>query len=179
VLAGDALLTAAFQDISKAELSADARIKAVETLAHCAGECGMVGGQVLDMEGENRTLNASDVNNIHTLKTGCLISAACELGVIAADGTEEQLLFAKEYAKSLGLAFQIQDDVLDAIGDAEKLGKATHMDEKKTTFVTLYGVEHCANLVQQETDNALESLKNFADGEFLKTLALQMANRDH
>lgn len=179
VLAGDALLTAAFHTISQAQLSAEAKIAAVEILSLCAGELGMVGGQVLDMEGETRELSAQDVNIIHALKTGCLIKAGCKLGVIAANGTEDQLLAAEQYAQSLGLAFQIRDDVLDEIGDAQKLGKATHMDEKKTTFVTLYGVDACSKMVQTETEKAISALSVFEDSAFLKTLAEQMANRDH
>ena len=91
VLAGDALLTAAFGSLAKAELPAERICKAVALLSKCAGECGMVGGQVLDLAGEQLVLTEEEIYNVHRLKTGALISAACQLGVIAAGGTQEQL----------------------------------------------------------------------------------------
>lgn len=179
VLAGDALLTAAFRYIAQADVNAESRIRAVEVLSYCAGENGMVGGQVLDTQGEGHILTAEEVNNIHALKTGCLISAACQLGVLAANGAKEQLEAAKAYAQALGLAFQIRDDMLDVMGDAGKLGKATNMDENKTTFVKLYGIEKCDALVKEQTENAIAALGAFAETDFLHELANQMANRDH
>ena len=140
VLAGDALLTAAFGSLAKAELPADRICKAVALLSKRAGECGMVGGQVLDLAGEQLVLTEEEIYNVHRLKTGALISAACQLGVIAAGGTQEQLDAADRYAEALGLAFQTRDDMLDVLGDSGKMGKATGMDENKNTFVRLYGV---------------------------------------
>ncbi len=178
VLAGDGLLTSAFSLLAKADLPAERRILAVETLSHNAGEWGMVGGQVLDMEGENKQLDAEGVYNIHTRKTGCLISAACELGVIAAGGTDVQRRAACDYAAALGFAFQLRDDMLDVLGDAKKLGKATHMDENKSTFVTLYGLDACSRLIEEQTQKAIESITVFDDGHFLVTLAQKMAVRE-
>ena len=129
VLAGDALLTAAFGSLAKAELPAERICKAVALLSKCAGECGMVGGQVLDLAGEQLVLTEEEIYNVHRLKTGALISAACQLGVIAAGGTQEQLDAADRYAEALGLAFQTRDDMLDVLGDSGKMGKATGMDE--------------------------------------------------
>jgi len=179
VLAGDALLTAAFDTISQAELPAEIRISAVRVLAACAGEMGMVGGQILDMEGETRTLSEEEVRTVHRLKTGCLISAACRLGVIAAGGTGDQLDAAAVYAEGLGLAFQIRDDMLDVMGDVKTLGKATHADEKKTTFVTLYGLDVCGELVEAETQKAVQALEIFSDRVFLTGLAESLAVREH
>ena len=120
VLAGDALLTAAFGQLARAELPAERIGKAVALLSQRAGECGMVGGQVLDLAGEQLVLTEEEIYNVHRLKTGALISAACQLGVIAAGGTQEQLDAADRYAEALGLAFQTRDDMLDVLGDAGK-----------------------------------------------------------
>ena len=141
VLAGDALLTAAFGHLAAAPLPASRVVKATRVLSLCAGELGMVGGQVLDMEAEHRVCTEEEVLAIQSRKTGALISAACQLGVIAAGGSPAQQQAAADYAASLGLAFQIEDDILDVVGDAAKLGKATGMDQNKNTFVRLHGVE--------------------------------------
>ncbi len=178
VLAGDALLTAAFETISEAPFGAETCLQAVKILSGAAGELGMVGGQVLDMEGEKKPLTTEEVYYIHRLKTGCLISAACRLGVTAAGGNTAQMAAAKEYAESLGLAFQIRDDMLDVLGDAKILGKATHMDTQKTTFVDLYGIEECAKLIAHETDRAISALSAFEETEFLVQLARNMAIRE-
>ena len=179
VLAGDALLTAAFSTLASAKLDA-ARIAAgTRILADAAGENGMVGGQILDLEGEEKQLGAAEIMQIHRLKTGALIRAACCLGVAAAGGTKAQMDAAARYAEALGLAFQIQDDILDVIGDAAKLGKATQHDEKKSTFVSLYGVDTCEKMVQEQTQNALTALDVFDDTAFLREMTAQLATRDH
>ena len=179
VLAGDALLTAAFGYIAASELDADVRIDCVAVLSQCAGELGMVGGQVLDMEGEHRALNTLEMHTVHRLKTGCLISAACRMGVIAAGGNRQQLEAAGAYADAFGLAFQIRDDMLDVLGDAEKLGKATHADENKNTFVTHYGLDACREMIAEETAKAASALEIFPEREFLVELAKQMALREY
>ena len=179
ILAGDALLTHAFRRLTMAKLPADRILKAIEILSACAGEDGMVGGQVLDMAAEERECTAEEVYAIQNLKTGALISAACQLGVIAAGGTEEQLKAATTYADSLGLAFQIQDDILDVIGDATLLGKATGMDGNKNTFVRIYGVDVCKDMVQKETEKAIAALSGFPNPVFLVDLAKQLVDRDH
>ena len=178
VLAGDALLTAAFWQLTSAKLSCEKIVSAVQVLSHCAGELGMVGGQVLDMEAEQRSCTEQDVYEIQSRKTGALISAACQLGVIAAGGTRDQLLSAQKYADALGLAFQIQDDILDVIGDSAKLGKATGMDGSKNTFVRLYGVEACKKMVATETERAIGALDIFENADFLRTLALSLVGRE-
>ena len=179
VLAGDALLTAAFGEISKADLPALQVVKAVRVLSECAGELGMVGGQILDMAAEERECSEEEVLAIQSRKTGALIVAACKLGVIAANGSEEQLKAAEIYASSLGLAFQIRDDILDVIGDAEKLGKATGMDGNKNTFVRLYGVEACTQKVIDETQKAINALAIFQNADFLINLANSLALREN
>ena len=179
VLAGDGLLTAAFSTAAGADAPPETIAAVVKTLADCAGPLGMVGGQVLDMEGEQKQLDAQGLLDIHRRKTGALIVAACTLGVLAARGTQAQLDAARQYAEALGLAFQIKDDMLDETGDAAKLGKAVHMDGNKTTFVTLYGLEACEGYLQQENAKALAALEAFEDRAFLTELTKRLASRDH
>ena len=177
VLAGDALLTAAFHTITKSACSDTQKIKAVAVLAECAGEIGMVGGQVLDIQSEERICSEQEVLDIQTRKTGALIRAACILGVIAGNGSDEQLRAASDFAQYLGLAFQIRDDMLDLIGSAEELGKAVGVDTAKNTFVRLYGLEKCDALVKDYTHKALERLQAFHHTEYMCELAESLTTR--
>lgn len=177
VLAGDGLLTAAFRYLANAPYTAETRIRAVQVLSECAGELGMVGGQVLDMQSETRQCTAQEVTDIQSRKTGALIRAACILGVLAGNGREEQMDAAADFASYLGLAFQIRDDMLDVIGNAEELGKATGADSTKNTFVQLYGLEECDKMVQSYTQKAIASLSAFADSGFMTELANYLTGR--
>lgn len=177
VLAGDALLTAAFGYLSRAPYSAVTRIRAVDVLASCAGELGMVGGQILDIYSGERECTAQEVLDIQSRKTGALICAACVLGVLAGQGSERQICAASEFAKHIGLAFQIRDDMLDVIGNAQELGKAVGVDTEKNTFVRLYGLERCAQLVKEHTDAAVKELDSFNNNEFMINLAEYLTNR--
>ena len=177
VLAGDGLLTAAFQQIAAAPFSAEIRIKAVEILANCAGELGMVGGQVLDMQSETRQCTKEEVIAIQSRKTGALIKAACVLGVIAGQGSAEQITAAETFASDLGLAFQIRDDMLDVIGNAEELGKAVGVDTVKNTFVQLYGLNVCDQMVKDHTESAISALNAFPDHAFMEYLANELTGR--
>ena len=177
VLAGDALLTAAFSEIANAHYDANVRIEAVAYLSQCAGELGMVGGQVLDMQSEERQCTEQEVIDIQTRKTGALIRVACVLGVLAGQGTPEQIKAAETFADHLGLAFQIRDDILDVIGDAGELGKAVGVDSCKNTFVQLYGLEKCNELVCMHTDKALEALSVFRDHGFMADIANMLTTR--
>lgn len=178
VLAGDGLLTAAFSQLAKAQLPAEARIRAVEILSGCAGELGMVGGQVLDINSQQRECTYEDVVNIQTRKTGALIVAACMLGVLAGGGSSAQLDAAKAFASDLGMAFQIRDDMLDVIGDAAELGKAVGVDAEKNTFVQLYGIARCAQLVNDLTEQAKTALQdNFDNTAFMSELANWLTGR--
>ncbi len=182
VLAGDALLTAAFAQIASAPFSAETRIHAVATLAECAGELGMVGGQVLDMQSEHRQCTEQEVLDIQSRKTGALIRSACVLGVLAAGGNDIQLQAASNFATNLGLAFQIRDDMLDVIGNAEELGKATGVDGNKNTFVQLYGLETCENLVKTYTEQAIANLRDITerleDIQYMQMLADSLVKRN-
>ena len=177
VLAGDGLLTAAFHCLSKAPFSAEIRIKAVEVLAACAGELGMVGGQVLDMQSETRQCTKEEVTAIQSRKTGALIKAACVLGVIAGQGSAEQIAAAEIFASNIGLAFQIRDDMLDVIGNAEELGKAVGVDTAKNTFVQLYGLDVCDQMVMNHTMSAIDALNVFPDHSFMEYLANALTGR--
>lgn len=177
VLSGDALLTAAFSHLTNAPVDADTCIRAVQVLSECAGELGMVGGQVLDILSESRECTAQEVIHIQSRKTGALIRAACVLGVLAGKGNPDQIAAAETFADNLGLAFQIRDDMLDVIGNAAELGKATGVDENKNTFVRLYGLDKCDHLVNEHTTLALNALAVFDDSSFARDLAYKLTTR--
>ncbi len=172
ILAGDALLTDAFCVASTAGIA-----EAVGVLAECAGSLGMVGGQVLDIMSEERVLTEQEVLDIQTRKTGALINAACVTGAMAGGATEEQIAAAGRFAGALGLAFQIRDDMLDVIGNADELGKAVGVDEGKNTFVRLYGLEKCEELVQKYTAVAIDALSAFDDAAYMTELAKSLTDR--
>ena len=177
ILAGDALLTDAFTVASTAQLPAQAVLEAIQVLSECAGSLGMVGGQVLDIQSQNRMLTEQEVLDVQTRKTGALIRAACAMGAIAGGATPEQYDAACQYAAGLGLAFQIRDDMLDVIGSAEELGKGVGTDQDKNTFVRLCGLQKCEELVHRYTDYAVSALQCFPDAECLCYLALGMVVR--
>ena len=177
VLAGDALLTDAFTVASTAPLQGRHMADAIGILSECAGSLGMVGGQVLDIMSENRELTEQEVLDIQSRKTGALIRAACALGALAGGATEQQFDAACRFAAALGLAFQIRDDMLDVIGTQEEMGKGVGTDETKNTFVRLYGLDRCEELVQRYTDVAIDALSAFPDHAFMQELALSLTTR--
>ena len=177
VLAGDALLTDAFTVASTAQLPGKDMADAIGILSECAGSLGMVGGQVLDILSEERECTEDEILAIQSRKTGALIRAACALGAIAGGATEEQFDAACRFAAALGLAFQIRDDMLDVIGTKEEMGKGVGTDATKNTFVRLYGLERCEELVKTYTDLALEAISIFPDNDLLCQLALSLTTR--
>ena len=177
ILAGDALLSDAFSCAAAADLPGKDVAFAIQILAGNVGSYGMVGGQVLDILSEERELSEQEVLDIQTRKTGALINASCALGVIAGGGSEEQLQAACGFAGALGLAFQIRDDMLDVIGTQEEMGKGVGTDALKNTFVRLYGLEKCEELVQKYTAAAIEQLQVFEDTDYLVTLAKSLTAR--
>ena len=178
ILAGDALLTDAFMVASTAQLADPSDMAfAIGTLAECAGSMGMVGGQVLDVGSEERELTEQEVIDIQTRKTGALINAACVLGAIAGGGSEEQIDAAAKFAAGLGMAFQIRDDMLDVIGTQEEMGKGVGTDAVKNTFVRLYGLEKCEELVNTYTQYAIDALSVFEDTDFIVELAKSLTDR--
>ena len=178
ILAGDALLTDAFMTAASAQLPDPGKMSlAISVLAQCAGSLGMVGGQVLDIKSEERQLSEEEVIAIQSRKTGALVNAACVLGVIAAGGTEEQIQAAAGFAGLLGLAFQIRDDMLDVIGTQEEMGKGVGTDAAKNTFVRLYGLEKCEELVARYTAQAIDLLNIFPDAAYMTDLAHSLTSR--
>ncbi len=178
ILAGDALLTDAFLTAASAQLPDPSRMAlAVRVLAQCSGSLGMVGGQVLDIKSEERELSEEEVIAIQSRKTGALVNAACVLGVIAAGGTEAQIEAAAGFAGLLGLAFQIRDDMLDVIGTQEEMGKGVGTDAAKNTFVRLYGLEKCEELVTRYTCSAIDLLGIFPDAAYMTDLARSLTSR--
>lgn len=180
LLAGDALLTHAFEICSVSELSDSQNLRAVSLLSQNAGVGGMIGGQVIDLKYEQSDPSVSDILTVHRLKTGALISAACILGCIAADADDEKIALASRYAYMIGTAFQIRDDLLDIMGDEEKLGKpvGSDADNDKTTYVTLVGADRAQQDVKTLTDKAVEILDSFGDNDFMKTLSEYLVNRE-
>ena len=179
VLAGDGLLTAAFEAVAGAELPPERVVRAVRALAAAAGPAGMVGGQVLDLLGEGHSLSREEIVQIETLKTGCLLEAAARLGAIAAGSTRAQEEAAAEYARGVGLAFQIRDDVLDVLGDEAEFGKPIGSDAAsgKATFVSLCGLDVCEDLIAEHTRRAIAAVERFPNSGFLCDLARTLAGR--
>ena len=184
VLAGDSLLTTAFQIFSenKDNFCADKVVKGINCLATQSGYNGMIGGQVIDIENENQQISEDMLYTLHALKTGALIKCACELGVIMAGGDEKMLEAAEKYGENIGLAFQIQDDILDVIGNAECLGKSIGSDKEngKTTFVTLYGLEKSKKMADECFKKAYNTLNEInGNKEFLIALTDFLNNRTY
>ncbi len=177
VLAGDALLTDAFMEASYSEVSGERMALAIRVLSQCAGSLGMVGGQVLDIKSEERQCSEQEVLDIQIRKTGGLIRAACVMGVIAGSGSEEQMAASAKFADALGLAFQIRDDMLDVIGTQAEMGKCVGTDASKNTFVRLYGLEKCEELVNHYTNVAISALDAFENTEYMKALAKSLTDR--
>lgn len=174
LLAGDALLTLAFETAVKADIAAENIVRAVKELSYSAGILGMVGGQVLDLQNENKALTLSELEQIHNLKTGELIRVACVLGCVAAGADEEKIKSAEAYAKGIGLTFQIVDDILDITSDAETLGKPIGSDaeNQKTTYVSLLGIEKSKEVAAELTRKAKAALAVYDENtEALSLLA--------
>ncbi len=179
LLAGDALLTKAFETALTDE-SANAA-KAAKLLAKLAGVNGMVGGQMIDLAYENKSADIAVLEKLVSGKTVALISAACQMGVIAGNGSKQEEEVAARYALNFGMAFQIRDDILDVIGNSAKLGKSTGSDDenKKSTFVSLLGLEAAQEKVNEYTNQAVLSLSSFkGNTTFLACLARELATRD-
>ena len=186
LLAGDALQTLAFEIMNRddtADLVGDAACrKAANTLARYAGCTGMVGGQMIDLESENTAVPIETVKDLVTKKTACLIQASCELGCIAAGATEEQIRAASVYGESIGLAFQIRDDILDCISTDEELGKpvGSDVENQKSTFVSLLGLDECRRLVDHYTAQAVAALRAFSGNTTpLSVFAMNLAKRNN
>lgn len=179
-LAGDALQAEAFGTILRSDLPAVRRAACAEILANAVGLDGMCGGQYLDMLGEGKPLTTEDLDEINSRKTGALLIAACQMGVAAAGGNEKMLEAAALFGASIGMAFQIRDDMLDVLSTAEELGKPIGSDaeEHKNTYMALLGEEKCMELIVRLTEQAKAALgEAFTDTAFLCELADSMVSR--
>ncbi len=181
ILAGDALLTLAFEVILRQRgVSHAAILFVVDEMSRAAGMNGMVGGQTIDLLSEDKKIDLDTLQKMHIGKTGALFKAAIRSGAILAGATGEQLEYLTRYANYFGLAFQITDDILDVIGDEKALGKPTGSDErnKKSTYVTLTSLDEAKKLAEQAVENALNSLSIFdAEADFLRDLVKYLLTR--
>lgn len=181
VLAGDALLTTAFEVASHAKhMTSEQVVRAIRCLSQGAGVSGMVAGQVLDMASNGKALTVKQLETIQSLKTGKLIVAAVKLGAIAGKASQDKMEALTIFAEKIGLAFQIQDDILDVEGTQEEIGKPVGSDvaNDKTTFVSIMGVSDCRDMVERLTTEAIAQIEVHEHHDFLKTLALNLAQRN-
>ena len=181
LLAGDGLLTKAFETALAFSGPAADAVRGAKILAQCAGAAGMVGGQCIDLNSEGQDVDLNLLAEMDQGKTVALISAACQMGCAAAGAGEEALENARRYAEGVGMAFQIRDDILDVLGDAAILGKNVGMDSArdKRNYVSLLGVEEAQKLVDSFTAQAEEALQSFpGDTTFLGDLARFLATRE-
>lgn len=180
LLAGDALLTKAFEILTKAELPPERIVRAAAILSRCAGIDGMIGGQAVDLLNEVQAPDFSTLELTCRLKTAALLQAACLLGTAAA-GNDQMADKAREYGLNLGLAFQIVDDILDVTGDSALLGKPVGSDAEngKTTFVTLCGLQKARELAERYSRGAAEVLAQIPGSEDLSRLTEQLLLRKH
>ncbi len=182
ILAGDALLNRAFEIVSEEPGKDPARtLKAISILAASSGTEGMIGGQVIDLESEGKRIDADVLKTLHALKTGAIIRSACVVGAVLAGASEEEIQAVDEFALNLGIAFQIQDDILDVSGDEDALGKpiGSDADNEKSTYVTLFGLERAAELSREYTNKAISALEIFGDRAcFLRELTLSLLDRN-
>ena len=183
LLAGDALLTGAFEAAaSNVEAGPEISAMAVAYLASCAGRYGMVGGQIMDLAGEKRTLTLDELLKLHSLKTGALISAAAVMGALAAGVTlnDPRMKDVVTYAENVGLAFQIVDDILDQTGDSTALGKNVGVDaaRQKSTFLSFYSLEEARFYAERLTHEAVEALRKYPDSDALRSLAEWLCTRE-
>lgn len=183
LLAGDALQAAAFERLaSSRRTTPPANARACAVLARAVGCSGMCGGQYLDIVNEGRELNEEVLNQIHVWKTSALLEAACLLGLTAspAEPSGQQWEAAEQYARLLGLAFQIRDDMLDVESTEAELGKpiGSDADNGKTTFAALYGLDKCREMVEALTEKAKQNVQGaFERPQFLCALADSLARR--
>ncbi|MBE7026865.1 MAG: polyprenyl synthetase family protein [Ruminococcaceae bacterium] len=183
VLAGDALLNYAFETmLSSAVANSEKTIRAAAYMATCSGIGGMIGGQVIDILSENKVIDETTMQELHTKKTGALIRSGAICGAICAGADEGKIKLLEEYALNLGLAFQIKDDILDVEGDVSKLGKPTGGDTElcKNTYVSLYGIDRAKEMLEESTNKAKALLGEFGKkASFLIDFTDYLLKRDN
>ncbi|MDA7568708.1 polyprenyl synthetase family protein [Emcibacteraceae bacterium] len=184
ILAGDALLTLAFEILSDEKTHSDAEIRCdlILALSRAIGAKGMVGGQMIDLKAENQSLQQDEIIRMQHMKTGELIIFSCEVGAILAKVSDDRRMALKKYAENIGLAFQIVDDLLDIEGNSEDIGKTAGKDIEagKATLVSFKGVEEARALADELINNAVSHMDVFDEkSEVLKSLAKFVINRAH
>lgn len=181
LLAGDALLTLAFEVmLEQKNVNPDVLIETIREVAMCAGNYGMVGGQALDIDAENREISIDELNKLHAAKTGAMFIASVRSGARLAGADSQQLLALTRFADLIGLAFQITDDILDVEGNLQEMGKTSGSDVKnsKTTYVTLCTLDGAKALAEKTTKEALGCLEIFGyNAEPLRYIANMVCNR--
>ena len=183
ILAGDALLTLAFEVLADPATHADGQIRAelVLGLARAGGARGMAGGQMLDLEAENRALaNANEVIRLESMKTGALFAWSCEAGAVVADAGQAERAKLRAFGAEFGMAFQITDDILDETGDASEVGKAVGKDSErgKATLVSLRGLKGARDAALEHAQRAVENLDFFGEkADLLRAAATQLIDR--
>lgn len=183
ILAGDALLNFAYETALKGVGQArnkENAVGALQILSEKAGVFGMVGGQVVDVEMTGKPLTEAQIDFIYRLKTGALLEASLMVGAVLAGAPEEQVAWMEQIGACIGMAFQIQDDILDLTSTTEELGKPVGSDEKneKMTYVTIHGMERAKEKVEEYSGQALEILEQLSgENAFLNTLILELIHR--
>lgn len=181
-LAGDALLTLAFEVMLRGTVSAEKKLAVVREMSVGAGPNGMVGGQAIDLESEGKHIPMELLRKMHMGKTGALFRAAIRSGAILADAPEEKLAALTTYAEAFGLAFQITDDILDVVGDEKVIGKPVGSDirNEKSTYVTLTSLDEAKKLADDAVRKGEEALRGFgAEADFLRDLLAYLVKRKH
>jgi geranylgeranyl diphosphate synthase type II len=167
ILAGDALLTLAFQTLSSIELSsadqAATWLRVIELFSHAAGYCGMIQGQMIDIASEGSRLTLAELKSMHRLKTGALIEASLCSGAVLGGLNSNRIKMLESYAQNIGLAFQVADDILNVEGDPEMMGKAVGTDKlrNKATYPSLLGLQESKKFAKDLVKNALQALESF------------------
>lgn len=186
ILAGDGLLNLAFEVMSASMIkdkdTAYRKVFAMNVIANASGINGMIGGQVIDIESEGKLICEDTLREMHSLKTGALLRAPVLAASYLCGLDQRERSILDVYASRIGLAFQIKDDILDVEGDTQKLGKSCGSDEnnKKSTFVSLFGLDKSRQLLDQVTQEAIESISYFGTRTaFLEQLAKKLAQRDN
>ncbi|MGJ7034906.1 geranylgeranyl diphosphate synthase type II [Anoxybacillus eryuanensis] len=183
ILAGDALLTYAFQVVADAEaISSDVKVRLISELAKAAGPEGMVGGQVADLEGEGKTIHLQQLEYIHRHKTGKLLQYSVRAGAILGEATEKQLTLLTAFADHLGLAFQIRDDILDIEGDEQKIGKkvGSDIENHKSTYPALLTLDGAKRKLRDHMKEARTLLHEVGvDTSLLHYICDIVETRDH
>ena len=167
ILAGDALLTLAFQTLSAIGLSnaerAEKWLQVIQLISYAAGYCGMIQGQMLDISSEGRPSTLPELKSMHRLKTGALIEASLISGAVLGGISSDRISLLESYAQNIGLAFQVADDILNVEGDPEIMGKAVGTDRlrHKNTYPSLLGLEKSKDFARELVENALQALETF------------------